>query len=251
MNELFLSVVIPAYNEEDRIEKTLRRVDAYLKSQTYSYEIIVVNDGSKDSTAEKVRQAFSQLPHLRLIDNKENHGKGWVVKQGMLEAKGQIRLFMDADNSTAIDQVERMLPYFSAYGGSPEGGREAYDVVFGSRRAKGAVIAIHQAWWRENLGRVFNLLMRLIAWLPYSDTQAGFKAFTSEAAEAIFSRQTIWRWAFDVEVLVIARALGFKIKEVPITWVNDPKSHVKFSGMVKMLFEVIKIRLGSLSGAYK
>jgi len=237
----FLSVVIPAYNESDRIGHTLAAVGDYLSRQKYPYEIVVVNDGSTDDTAELVKKMKTKIPNLKLIDNPKNHGKGWVVKQGMLAALGDIRLFMDADNSTSVDQVERMLPKF----------KEGYEVVIGSRRVPGAKIAVHQPFWREQIGRVFNLLVRLIAGLPYSDTQAGFKAFSAAAARQIFSRQTIHRFGFDVELLAIARLLGFKVAEVPITWVNDPKSHVKFKSMAQMLIEVLGVRWKMLKGQYK
>lgn len=235
-----LSVIIPAYNEEHRIEKTLRSVDAYLSRQPYSYEVIVVNDGSTDRTAEVVRGLVPLINNLRLIDNAENRGKGAAVKQGMLEAEGAIRLFMDADNSTSIEHIERMLPEFEA----------GYEVVIGSRRVPGAVIAVHQNIIRETLGRVFNFIVRLIAGLPMRDTQAGFKAFTSRAAKEIFSRQTIMGFSFDVEVLVVARQLGFGVKEVPITWVNDPATTVKFKSMIKMLVDVMRIRVNLMRGIY-
>jgi glycosyltransferase involved in cell wall biosynthesis len=237
---VYLSVVIPAYNEEGRIDRTLRAVDDYLSRQAYPYEIIVVNDGSTDRTAEAVRGLIPLVKNLRLIDNAENRGKGAAVRQGMLEARGDVRLFMDADNSTSVDQVERMLPEFSA----------SFEVVIGSRRVAGAVIAVHQGFIRESIGRIFNLIVRVLAGLPMRDTQAGFKAFSARAAKEIFFRQTIWRWAFDVELLVIARHLGFRVKEVPITWVNDPKTHVKLGGMARMLGEVMKIRWNLIRGAY-
>jgi len=237
---VFLSVIIPAYNEADRIGKTLGSVDSYLRQQSYTYEIIVVNDGSRDSTAEIVRALEKEMKNLRLIYNSENKGKGAVVKQGMLEARGKIRLFMDADNSTTIDQAERMIPEFN----------RGYDIVIGSRRIEGAVIAVHQPWLRELIGRIFNLIVRIIAGIPMSDTQAGFKAFSEKAAKDIFPRQTLMRWAFDVELLAIARRRGYKIKEVPITWVNDPKTHVKVSGMAKMLFEVMRVRFNLMRGVY-
>ncbi|MFN7088557.1 MAG: dolichyl-phosphate beta-glucosyltransferase [Candidatus Paceibacteria bacterium] len=236
----YLSVIIPAYNEEGRIDKTLREIDNYLSKQSYSYEILVVNDGSRDNTAGVVQGLMPFIKNLRLIDNPENHGKGWVVRQGMLESKGKIRLFSDADNSTSIDHVEKMFPEF----------QKGFEVVIGSRRVPGAVIAVHQSFFRENLGRIFNLLVRILAGLPMKDTQAGFKAFTERAAREIFSRQTIWRFAFDVEILTIARQLGFRIKEIPIVWVNDPNSRVKFKSMIKMLFEIIKVRFNLLSGVY-
>lgn len=180
------------------------------------YEIIVVNDGSKDKTVEITSRLINEIPHIRLIDNKENHGKGWAVKSGMLNTMGKIRLFMDADNSTTIDQIEHMFSYLE----------NGFDVVVGSRRVNGAVITVHQSIFRELLGRIFNLIVRVINGLKIKDTQAGFKAFSSIAADQIFAVQTIWQWAFDPELLVIAQKLRFKVKEVPIIWRNDSKSRV-------------------------
>lgn len=238
---MFLSVIIPAYNEEKRIAKTLLAVDGFLRRQTYEYEIIVVDDGSKDKTAEVVETLKNQVQNLKLIDEKVNHGKGWAVRRGMLEARGQYRMFMDADNSTTIDQVINFLPYFN----------ESYDVVIGSRRIKGAVIAVKQPWIRDFLGGIFRLIVHALVPLRVADSQAGFKVFSQKAVEVIFKKQTIFRWAFDVEVLAIARLLGFRIKEVPIYWVNDLESHVKLSGMIKMLWEVWQVRLNLWGGKYK
>lgn len=237
---MFLSVIIPAYNEEKRIAKTLQSVDAYLKKQSYDYEILVVNDGSRDKTAEVIREAASRMASLRLIDNIANHGKGWVVRQGMLQAQGRICLFMDADNSTTIDQVANFLPYFE----------QGYDLVIGSRRMKGAVIAVKQPWTRDLLGGVFRLAVHAIVPVGVTDSQAGFKAFSRRAVEVIFPRQTISRWAFDVEILAMARKMGLKVKEAPIIWTNDTESHVKLSGMVKMFFEVLGIRKNLWAGRY-
>ncbi len=236
-----LSVVIPAYNEEHRIAQTLASVSEYLKKQPYDYEILVVNDGSKDSTAKAVLSLESQIPNLRLIDNRENHGKGWVTKQGMLAATGDVRLFMDADNSTKVDEVSKMLPFFS----------QGNDIVIGSRRIKGSVIAIHQPWFRDFLGGVFRFIVHTLVPLNVTDSQCGFKTFSGKAAQTVFSRQTVFRWAFDVEILAIARRHKLKIAEVPITWVNDAESHVKFSGEVNMLLEIFKTRLNLWAGKYK
>ncbi|MDP3954228.1 MAG: glycosyltransferase family 2 protein [bacterium] len=236
-----LSIIIPAYNESKRIEKTLLSVHEYLSKQDYEYEILVVNDGSKDNTAEVVKNLESQVRGLKLIDNKENHGKGWAVKQGMLQAKGEARLFMDADNSTTVDQVAGFLPFFG----------EGFDIVIGSRRIKGSDIAVHQPWFRDFLGGAFRLIVHILVPLGVTDSQAGFKVFSAKATEAIFPRQTIFRWAFDVEILAIARKMKFKIKEAPIKWVNDTESKVKLSGMIKMLFEVIQVRLNLWGGKYK
>ncbi len=233
-------MVIPAYNEEKRIEHTLRSVAIYLSSQPYSSEIIVVNDGSTDRTVEVVSALSGEIPGIRIIDNQRNRGKGWAVRQGMMSAGGSLRLFMDADNSTTIDHVERMIPLFES----------GADVVIGSRRIEGAHIAVHQSWFRENLGRLFNLVMRCINGLPMVDTQAGFKAFSAAAVEKIFPLQTIWHWAFDVELLIIADRLGFVVREVPIEWRNDPHSRVSFRGMFRMLIDLVKVRINAWSGVY-
>ena len=247
---MFLSVIIPAYNEEKRIKNTLISVGDYLSKQRYEYEIIVVSDGSNDKTVEVVKAMENQIRNLRVIDNKENHGKGWVVKQGMLEAKGDVRLFTDADNSTSINHIEKMLLYFSAEGGSVSGGKEGYDIVIGSRRVSGSVISVHQPWYKEILGRAGNLLIRIFAVGGINDTQAGFKAFTAKAAEIIFSRLTLDRWGFDFEALAVAKKYKLKIKEMPITWINDAMSHVKLSAYIKTLFEALKVRQNLITGKY-
>lgn len=238
---MYLSVIIPAYNEEKRISNTLLDIDKYLREQSFEYEIIVVSDGSKDRTADVVLSLQEKVANLRLIDNKENHGKGYVVRQGMLEAVGDIRLFTDADNSTTINQVEALLPFFS----------QGFDVVIGSRDVKGAVLENPQPTYRRILGESFNLLTNIIVGLfGIKDTQCGFKALSKKAVEAILPLCKIDRWAFDPEILKLARKLGFKIKEVPIIWVNDTESKVKFSGMVKMLIDLINIRINLILGKY-
>ncbi len=236
-----LSVVLPAYNEEKRIEATLRDVNAYLSGQSYVSEILVIDDGSKDKTVSLVKNLALTIPRIRLVQNSENHGKGWVVKQGMLEASGDIRVFMDADNSTKINEIEKFLPYFE----------QGFDMVVGSRRIEGANIAVHQGLFRDFLGGVFRLIVHTLVPVGVTDSQCGFKAFTAEATNKIFPKQTIFRWAFDVEILALARRAKMKIKEAPITWVNDGESHVKFSGMINMLFEIVEIRLNLWFGKYK
>lgn len=232
---MYLSVIIPAYNEEKRLPKTLEAIDDYLTKQSYSYEIIVVNDGSEDATAKVTRGLFSVIRGLRLIDNKENQGKGAVARQGMLEAQGEFRLFTDADNSTSIGQIEKMWPELE----------KGYDIIIGSRDIKGAVLDPPQPWIRQIiLGEGFKLLRKILVGLwNIQDTQCGFKCFKKEAAEKIFPKCKINRFAFDPEILVIAQKLGYKIKEIPILWKNDPQSTVKFKSMIKMTIDLIKIRL--------
>lgn len=238
---MFLSVIVPAYNEEKRIEKTLLAIDSYLSKQVFDYEILVVDDGSKDATINIVRKLENRVKNLSFIENSINHGKGWVVRQGMLKARGEVRLFTDADSSTSIEQMENLLPYF----------KDGYDVVIGSRRVPGAVINVHQPFYKEFLGRLGNLWIRIFAIGGISDTQAGFKALTAEAAEIVFPRLTLHRWGFDFEMLAIARLHKLKIKEVPIVWVNDVMSHVKLSAYIKTLFEALRVRLNLIEGVYK
>lgn len=232
-NGVKLSVVIPAYNEERRIEKTLRETYKYLRTQNYSWEILVVSDGSRDNTANVVKELSSEIENLRLIDNKENHGKGYVVRQGMLEAKGNFRVFTDADNSTSIDQVEKMWPEFE----------KGYDVVIGSRDIKGAVLPVRQSWIRMRVGDVFNLMVQIICGLwGIWDSQCGFKGFTRKATEDVLPKCVINRFAFDPEILVVVKKMGYKIKEIPVTWINDPESKVKLKSMIKMAIDLLKIR---------
>ncbi len=239
----FLSVVIPAYNESKRLPLTLINVDKNLSARDYSYEIIVVNDGSTDSTADIVTRFSKIIKNLRLIDNMENHGKGWVVRQGMLSARGSWRLFMDADNSTTIDQFDAMVPFFSAGGGSAFGEKESFDVVIGSRALKGSRLEPPQPIIKRLLGKFGNLIIQIIALKGFKDTQCGFKCFSEEATEAVFRRAKINRWGFDVEILLLAKMLGFTIKEIPVRWVNDARSSVGWRGYFSTLLDVVKIKI--------
>ena len=239
---MYLSVIIPAYNEARRLPKTLEKIDEYLRKQTYDYEIIVVNDGSKDGTATVVKNLMPKVKNLRLIDNEENHGKGYVARQGMLTASGEYRVFTDADNSTSIDQVEKMWPEF----------KKGYDIVIGSRDIEGATLDPPQPFLRNViLGKGFKLFRKIMIGLwKIEDTQCGFKGFTKVATEKIFPKCKIDRFAFDPEILVIANKFGYKIKEIPIHWKNDPESKVKFKSIIKMAIDLIKIRLNSVKGLY-
>lgn len=241
MADIFLSVIIPAYNEEKRLPATLRAIVAYLKRQSYSWEIAVVNDGSKDRTADVVREVSVVEPRVKLLQYGTNHGKGYAVRYGMTRVTGTYRLFTDADNSTSIDHFEKFLPYLE----------EGFDVVIGSRDVAGAEIAVHQAWWKERLGDLGNLWIQLWAVPGIKDTQAGFKVFTAKAAEAVFPVLTIDRWGFDVEALAVARHRGFTIAERPIRWVNDPNSKVSGKAYLQVLREVVQVRLNMWKGRYR
>ncbi len=237
----YLSVIIPAYNEVSRLPETLIDVDAKLSKVKYSYEILVVNDGSTDGTAETVKRFSRIVKNLRLVDNEKNKGKGGVVKQGMLEAIGDYRLFMDADNSTTVDQFENMIPYF----------QEGYDVVIGSRDVKGAELHPAQPFYKRILGNAGNLFIQALLLPGIWDTQCGFKCFTRDAAEKVFQFQKINGWGFDVEILTLSKELGFRIKEIPVVWVNDLRSKVKLSAYIKVLIETMKVRLWLWQDAYK
>jgi dolichyl-phosphate beta-glucosyltransferase len=239
---MYLSVIVPAYNEEKRLPKTIREIDKYLKTQSYESEIIVVSDGSKDRTIEVAKNLMPEIKNLKLLEFKDKRGKGFGVRQGMLEAKGKYRVFTDADNSTSIDQVEKMWPEFE----------KGFDVVIGSRDIKGAVLAIPQPWIRRRTGDIFNLITQIVSGLwGIWDTQCGFKGFSEKAANDIFPKTLIDRFAFDVEALILAKKLGYKIKEIPVTWLNDPDSKVKLKSMFDMLLDVFKIRLNMIKGLYE
>lgn len=237
-----LSVILPAYNEESRLPETLGRVNAYLAAQSFDSEMIVVDDGSSDSTARVVQELGGSLKSLRLLQHPDgaNHGKGAAVRRGMLEAHGEYRIFMDADNSTTIEQISGLWPWCD----------QGYDVVIGSRRIQGARIMVRQAWYKELAGRCGNLVIRSLAVPGIEDTQAGFKLFTRRSAEAIFPRQTIERWGYDIELLAIARQLGFRIREVPIVWINAPGSKVRLRAYLEVLNEVWHVRRNIKSGCY-
>lgn len=238
--DIFLSVVIPAYNEEKRLPNTLKSTIAYMSRQSYAWEIAVVDDGSKDRTASVVESFSVQYPNIHLLQYGNNRGKGFAVRYGMTHTTGRFRLFMDADNSTSVDHVERFLPYF----------QDGYDAVIGSRDVEGADIAVHQAKWKEMLGDLGNLWIQFWAVPGIKDTQAGFKVFTGKASDDIFPRLTIDRWGFDVEALAVARLLGYRVIERPIRWVNDPDSKVSTRAYIDVLREVVQVRLNIWSGVY-
>jgi dolichyl-phosphate beta-glucosyltransferase len=236
-----LSVVIPVYNEENRIVRTLEEINAYLSRQNYDYEILVVDNGSKDRTKEIVLDLAKKIRGLRLVDGKGG-GKGKAVSVGMLAAKGDFRIFTDADNSTTIDQIEKMWPEFE----------KGYDIVIGSRDIKGAVLNPPQPWLRQVLlGEGYKLYRKIIIGLwSIEDTQCGFKGFTKKAAEEIFPKSKIDYFAFDPEILLLAQKAGYKIKEVPIVWKNDLASKVKPSSIIKMALDLIKIKWNLITRKY-
>lgn len=228
----YLSVIIPAYNETSRLPLTLVDIDRHLSTKDYSYEIIVVNDGSSDDTQEVAQKFTKLIPNLRVIGYSDNQGKGNAVKLGMLEAKGRYRLFDDSDNSTAIDHFDKMIPLL----------KEGYDIVIGSRDAEGAQMHPPQSFLKRILGNMGNLFIQTLLLPGIWDTQCGFKVFTEESAMRIFPQQKIKRWGFDIEALALAKRMGYRIKEIPVYWVNDAESKVKPLAYFQVLFETVKVR---------
>lgn len=248
---MYLSVIIPAYNEEKRLPETLKKVRDFLNQQKYDWEVIIVSDGSKDQTAAVISEWIkSQGDHrFHLIDNKDNQGKGAVVKQGILEAKGEWRLFMDADGSTDISQLDKFWEFIKLnsnvkcqMSNETQNQKSKIQIIIGSRYLNKGSIKIKQPLSRRIVSRVGNLLVRIILGIKSVDTQCGFKLFSAHAAEDIFPKQTIGRWGFDVEILAIALKLGYKIKEVPVDWFDAGGSKVKAGAALKTFKELFEIR---------
>jgi glycosyltransferase involved in cell wall biosynthesis len=236
-----LSIVIPAYNESARIEKTLERVMNCVEKQGWDAEILVVDDGSQDTTVEIIHRWMDRYPQLHLIKNVGNRGKGYSVRNGLLQAAGDVVMFTDADLSAPMEEAERLLAAIA----------DGADVAIGSRWMDRTRQTIHQPLYRRFFGRCFNWVTRTIMGLPFKDTQCGFKAFKRSAAQVIFRLQKIERWGFDPEILFIARKLGYDIREVPVTWGHDERSRMSYlkDGM-KMLEEMVVIRGNSIAGHY-
>lgn len=232
-----LSVVIPAYNEEARLGGTLEQVLAYLNAQPYEWEVLVMDDGSRDRTAALAEQIAARMPagRVRVLRNPRNLGKGGTIRRGMLEARGAQRLFTDADNSTPIEEVAKLRAALA----------EGFDVAIGSRALKTSHVEVHQPWYRETMGRTFNLFVQAMVLPGFKDTQCGFKLFRAEVAQAVFPRQRLQGFSFDVEVLYLAKRAGFRIKEVGVRWINSPASRVHpIRDATKMFIDLLRIRTG-------
>ncbi|MCL5435650.1 MAG: glycosyltransferase family 2 protein [Patescibacteria group bacterium] len=236
-----LSVIIPAYNEERRIAATLESVDAYLSKQKYSYEVVIIDNGSNDSTYELVKKIAEGVKHIK-VDETHQKGKGGAVAHGIVKhADGEYIMFMDADNATPISEIEKFWPQLE----------QGFGVVIGSRYLAGANVTQKQPLYRIVLSRMSNLLIQILAVPGIKDTQLGFKVFTRAAAKDIFHRITVFGWGFDMEVLTIARAHGFKIKEVPVLWREQGGSHVPLSAYVRSLIDLFKIKWNLITGKYR
>ena len=235
------SIVIPAYNESARIPGTLRSVVECVRAIGWPAEIIVVDDGSKDATAQVVRAFAAGAPEIRLVQNPGNRGKGYSVRNGLLQALGEIVMFTDADLSAPIEEAERL---FAAIAGGA-------DIAIGSRWLERTRQTIRQPLYRQFFGRCFNAVTRAVMGLPFADTQCGFKAFTRAAAQTVFQLQTIDRWGFDPEILFIALKRGYRVEEVPVSWAHDERSRMSYlkDGM-RMLEDIAIVRWNALLGRY-
>jgi dolichyl-phosphate beta-glucosyltransferase len=236
----YLSVIIPAYNEEKRIVDTLSKIRDYLNKQEFTWEIILVDDGSSDGTVVEAKGIIEES-RLSIIVNRDNRGKGYTVKKGILASKGEAILFSDADLSTPIEELKGMLELI-------KGG---WDIVIGSRGLRESKLIKPQPWYRQLMGRLFNLIVRTLILKGFRDTQCGFKCYRREAALAIFPFQRINGFTFDVETLYLASRLGLKINEHPVSWINSPESKVRlFGGSFSMLIELLKIIYYDIIGLY-
>lgn len=240
-----LSVIIPAFNEEDRLGETLRTICRYLLETGSPAEVLVVDDGSSDATVEAARRALAEFPALGsdVLTYGANRGKGFAVKTGLEAAKGSIALFSDADLSTPIEELPKLVDPIRA---------GEYDLTFGSRALDRSLIGTHQPWRREQGGKVFNLVVRMMTGMPFWDTQCGFKAFNMDKFRPLLGMMTIDRFGFDVEFLYVARLHGLRLMEVPVRWNNDDRSKVSVvRDSIRMFDEVRQIRRNAKRGIYK
>jgi glycosyltransferase involved in cell wall biosynthesis len=235
------SIVIPAYNESSRIPATLESVVACIRQQRWPAEVLVVNDGSTDSTAQLVRDFALRAPEVRLLENPGNRGKGYSVRAGVLQAQGDIVMFTDSDLSAPIEEAERLFTAIA----------NGADIAIGSRWLESGRQTQRQPLYRQLFGRCFNLVCRMVMNLPFADTQCGFKAFTRNAAQTVFQLQTIERWGFDPEILFIAIKRGFRVVEVPVSWAHDERSRMSYlRDGLQMLKELAIVRWNALTGHY-
>jgi dolichyl-phosphate beta-glucosyltransferase len=236
MSQPALSVVVPALNEEDRLPRTLERIASHLARRGGDYEVLVVDDGSRDGTAARAAAAGATV-----LRNETNRGKGFAVRRGMLAARGARRLMTDADLSTPIEELDRLCARMD----------EGHDVVVGSRALPGSRIEVRQPWYRENSGRLFNLFVRALVVPGVRDTQCGFKLFSAPAARDVFSAARLDGFSFDVEALFLARKKGYRIAEVPVVWRNDAASRVSFVRGGLAFPDLLRIRANDWRGRYR
>jgi dolichyl-phosphate beta-glucosyltransferase len=242
MPEPYLSIVIPAYNEALRIGQSLERVCRYLESRSYTWELIVVDDGSTDETARLVTDFAANCPNIRVLSNHPNRGKGSSVRRGVLEAHGEFVLFTDADLSAPIEELDKLFEVLKC-------GRA--DAAVGSHALRRELVGLHQPWFRDYGGRLFNVMVRLFTGLAIQDTQCGLKLFRRASTRRAFELQRVTGFGFDPELLFLIRRTGGKIMEVPVRWYNDPASKVRFlRDSTRMVLDLIALRWRAWRGMY-
>lgn len=235
-----LSIIIPSYNEESRLPATLERIAAYIQTCARETEVLVVDDGSRDRTAAVTETFRGKIPTLRVVSNGVNRGKGYSVRHGIQEARGRIALFTDADLSAPIEEAGKLIDAL-----------ETNDLAIGSRALDRSLISVHESPFREFAGIVFNMIVRLILWLPFVDTQCGFKAFRRDRCGILFEQQTIERFGFDPELLYLARHHGLRTVEIPVRWGHSQSTKVNMMrDSIQMFIDVFTIRWNSLMGRY-
>jgi len=235
-----LTIVIPAFNEEARLPTTLAQISAYIRASKRETEVIVVDDGSRDRTADVARSFAKEIRHLRVISNGNNRGKGFSVRRGLLEAKGRLVLFTDADLSAPIEEADKLLAALVEH-----------DVAIGSRAMDRRLISVRQSVFREYAGIMFNLIVRAVLRLPFVDTQCGFKAFRRERCRIIFQQQRIERFGFDPELLYLARHHGLRAVEIPVRWAHSTETKVSMlRDSIQMFLDIFLIRWNGLAGRY-
>jgi dolichyl-phosphate beta-glucosyltransferase len=238
---IILSVIVPAFNEEEHISHTLIEIAAYLKAKDFGSELIVIDDGSIDNTAQLASSALQNMADFKLIRYKDNRGKGYAVKKGMFEARGKYALFMDADNSTSITEFDKFLPYLS----------EGYDIVIASRRLKDSKVEEAQPFLRAKMGQFYIFLSRIILGLRLSDFNCGFKVYNTRSTSRLFELQSMDDWSFDVELLFLATKFNLKIKEIPVRWVHKSGSKVRpFRDAAMSFISILKIKINDIRRLY-
>ncbi|MDD5639543.1 MAG: glycosyltransferase family 2 protein [Candidatus Pacebacteria bacterium] len=235
-----ISIIIPAFNEEKRLPITLHEIFDFLKSEKMTAEIIVVNDGSFDNTSSVVENLFKEYSRLKLINLEKNQGKGFAVKTGILSAEGKFIIFLDSDNSTSLSHIKDVKNMLE----------QGYDIVIGSREINGAKIIQKQPYLREKIGKIFNFFTKTIKLSEYEDTQCGFKGFKEDIAKNIFSKTKINGFAFDIEVLCIAKKSNYKIKEIPVYWKDNIDSKVSVKNIWNIFWDIWKIKINLIQGRY-
>lgn len=242
MTKNSISIVIPAYNEDKNIEKIVVNIQDFLRREFRNFEIIVVDDGSNDNTYKISSELVKQISDLRVLKNNRNYGKGYAVKNGMLSAIYDYILFIDADLSTPIEELDKCID--SLQGGT--------DIVIGTRASKDSIILKRQNFLREKMGKIFNLFVQLFLFRGIKDTQCGFKCFKRKAAHELFKLQRVYGFCFDAEILYIAKKRGYEIKEVPVKWTNQEESRVTLTkSPISMLLDILRIRLNNIRGCYE